>query len=172
VLEWARWCRRALIVVGIVALVAGGVSIFGQPAREILYETEPPLAVCGRDGCTFVYRLEVGNSGAEAQDDVIVRLRREVVDAAILPVKVRNYGKIERPVRIRDEGDLRVYALGRIASQERVEIGFVLRSPTREGLVPWSRILVGVEAPGSSASRGSAGWTMLLRAWLAIFRVF
>ena len=91
---------------------------------------------------------------------MIVRLRREVVDAAIVPVKVRNYGKIERPVRIRDEGDLRVYSLGRIASQER------------DGLVPWSRILVGVEAPASSASRGSAGWTMLLRAWLAIFRVF
>ena len=160
------------MVVGVVALVGGGISIFGQPAREILYQTEPPLAACGRGGCTFVYRLEVGNSGAETQDDVAVRLRRDVVDAAILPVKARNYGKIERPIRIWDEGDVRVYALGRLATQERVEIGFVLRSPTRDGLVPWSRILAGVEAPGSRVSRGSAGWTMLLRAWLAIFRVF
>jgi hypothetical protein len=31
-----RWCRRALTLVGIVALVSGGISIFGQPAREIL----------------------------------------------------------------------------------------------------------------------------------------
>jgi hypothetical protein len=172
VLEWARLCRRTLTVVGILALVAGGISIFDQPAREILYQTEPPLSACGREGCTFVYRLEIGNSGAETQDEVIVRLRRDVVEAAILPVKARNYGKIERPVRIWDEGDLRAYALGRLATLERVELGLVLRSPARDGLVPWSRILAGVEAPGSSVSRGSAGWTMLLRAWLAIFRVF
>jgi hypothetical protein len=172
VLAWARWCRRALTVLGIVALVAGGISIFGQPAREILYQTEPPLTVCGREGCTFVYRLEIGNSGAEAQDEVIVRLRRDVVEAAILPIKARTYGKIERPVRTWDERDVRAYALGRLATEERVELGLVLRSPTRDGVVPWSHILAGVEAPGSSAAPGSAGWTMLLRAWLAIFRVF
>ncbi len=95
-LDWARWCRRALVAAGVVALVMGGVSIFGQPEREILYQPEPPLTVCGEHGCTFIYRLEVGNSGAEPQDEVIVRLRRDVVEAAILPVKARNYGKIER----------------------------------------------------------------------------
>lgn len=171
-LDWARWCRRALVVAGVVALVMGGVSIFGQPEREILYRPEPPLTVCGEHDCTFIYRLEVGNSGAEPQDEVIVRLRRDVVEAAILPVKARNYGKIERRVRVWDEGDVRAYALGRLESQARVELGFVLRGATRDGLVPWTRILAGVEAPGSSVSVGSAGWTMLLRAWLAIFRVF
>jgi hypothetical protein len=172
VLDWARWCRRALVAAGVVALVTGGVSIFGQPEREILYQPEPPLTVCGDHGCTFIYRLEVGNSGAEPQDEVIVRLRRDIVDAAILPVKARNFGKIERRVRVWDEGDVRVYALGRLESQVRVELAFVLRGATRDGFVPWTQILAGVEAPGSSVSVGSAGWTMLLRAWLAIFRVF
>jgi len=170
--DWARWCRRALVAAGVVALVTGGVSIFGQPGREILYQPEPPLTVCGEHGCTFFYRLEVGNSGAEPQDEVIVRLRRDVVEAAILPVKARNYGKIERRVRVWDEGDVRAYALGRLESQARVELGFVLRGATRDGFVPWTRILTGVEAPGSSVSVGNAGWTMLLRTWLAIFRVF
>ncbi|HEY7140707.1 MAG TPA: hypothetical protein VIE44_11445 [Methylomirabilota bacterium] len=170
--DWARWCRRALAAAGVLALVAGGVSIFGQPDREVLYQPEPPLAVCGEHGCTFLYRLEVGNSGAASQDEVVVRLRRDVVEAAILPVKARDYGKIERPVRVWDEGDLRAYALGRVESRERVELGFVLRGPTRDALVPWTRILAGVEAPGSKVTVGSAGWTMVLRAWLAIFRVF
>jgi hypothetical protein len=161
-----------LLASGVLALVVGGVSIFGQPEREILYQPGPPLVACGEHGCTFLYRLEVGNSGAAPQDDVVVRLRLDVVEAAVLPVKARDYGKIERPVRVWDEGDVRAYALGRVESRERVELGFVLRGPTRDALVPWSRILAGVEAPGSKVAAGSAGWTMLLRAWLAIFRVF
>jgi hypothetical protein len=178
--DWARWCRPALVAAGVVALVMGGVSIFGQPGHEILYQPEPPLTVCGEHGCTFIYRLEVGNSGAEPQDEVIVRLRRDAVEAAILPVKARDYGKIERCVRVWDEGDVRAYALGRLESRARVELAFVLRGATRDAILPWPRtrhagtplLPAGVEAPGSSVSVGSAGWTMLLRAWLAIFRVF
>ena len=171
-LDWARWCRRALVAAGVASLVMGGVSIFGQPDREILYQSDPPLTVCGSHGCTFVYRLEVGNSGAAAQEEVIVRLRRDVVETAVLPVKARNYGKIERRVRVWDEGNVRAYALGRLESGMRVELGFVLHGATPDALVPWARILAGVEAPGASVSAGSAGWTMLLRAWLVMFRVF
>ena len=96
--DWARWCRWALVAAGVVALAMGGVSIFGQPDREILYQPEPPLTVCGAHGCTFLYRLEVGNSGAGPQDEVIVRLQRDVVEAAILPVKARDYRSEERRV--------------------------------------------------------------------------
>ena len=170
--DWARWCRRALVAAGVLALVTGGVSIFGQPAREVLYQPDPPMTVCGSQGCTFLYRLEVGNSGAEAQDAVVVRLRRDVVEAAVLPVKVRDYGKLERPVLVRDEGDVRAYGLGRLESRARVDLGFVLRGPRADAAVPWTRILVEVEAPGARVKAGSAGWTMLLRAWLAVFSVF
>jgi hypothetical protein len=170
--DWARWCRRALVAAGIGLLAMGGVSIFGQPNREILYQPEPPLTVCGSYGCIFTYRLEVGNSGALAQDEVIVRLRRDVVESAILPVTARNYGLIARHARIWDEGDVRAYALGRLEPQVRVQIGFTLRGPMSDSVVPWNRILAGVEAPGASVRIGSAGWTMLLRAWLAIFSVF
>lgn len=170
--DWARWCRRALVAAGVVALAMGGVSIFGQPAREILYQPEPPLMVCGAHGCTFIYRLEVGNSGGAPQEDVIVRLRRDVAEAAILPVKARDYGKIERPIRVWDEGSIRAYGLGRLESRARVELAFTLHGKGPDALVPWTGILAGVEAPGSTVSVGSAGWTMLLRAWLAIFSVF
>jgi hypothetical protein len=79
---------------------------------------------------------------------------------------------IERRVRVWDEGDVRAYALGRLESQVRVVLGFTLRGPRSDAVVPWTRILAGVEAPGARVSAGSAGWTMLLRAWLAIFSVF
>ena len=68
--DWARWCRRALVAAGAVALVMGGVSILGQPEREILHPAEPPLTVCGSGGCTVIHRLEVGSSGAQPQDAV------------------------------------------------------------------------------------------------------
>jgi hypothetical protein len=160
------------VAAGAVALLAGGVSIFGQPGRQILYQPESPLTVCGAHGCTFIYRLEVGNSGAAAQDDVVVRLRREAVQTAVLPVKVRDFGKLERRVRVWDEGDVRAYALGRVEPRVRVDVGFTLRGPRADAVLPWERILSGIEAPGARVSVGSAGWTMLLRAWLAIFRVF
>jgi hypothetical protein len=54
----------------------------------------------------------------------------------------------------------------------RVEVGFALPGARADSVVPWSQILTAVEAPGASVSAGSAAWTMLLRAWLAIFRVF
>jgi hypothetical protein len=170
--DWARWCRRALVAAGAVALLAGGVSLFGQPDHEILYQPEPPLTVCGAHGCTFIYRLEVGNSGAAQQDEVIVRLRRDAIEAPVLPVKVRDFGKLERRVRVWDEGDVRAYSLGRLKPLARVELGFTLRGPRADAVVPWTEILTGVDAPGASVSVGSAGWTMLLRAWLAIFSVF
>jgi hypothetical protein len=110
--EWARWCRFTLVAAGLAALVVGGVSIFGQPEREIFYSPDPPLTVCGGHGCTFIYRLEVSNSGAATQGEVIVGLRRDVVAAAILPVRARNYGKLERRVRVWDDGEVRAYALG------------------------------------------------------------
>jgi hypothetical protein len=170
--DWARWCRRVLVAAGVVALVMGGVSLFGQPDHEILYQADPPLTVCGSHGCTFIYRLEVGNSGAAAQDDVIVRLRREAIQAAVLPVKIRDFGKLDRRVRVWDEGDVRAYSLGRLEPLVRVELGFTLHGPGADAVLPWPRILSGVEAPGAHVSAGSAGWTMLLRSWLAIFSVF
>jgi hypothetical protein len=170
--EWARWCRRALVAAGLVGLLTGGASIFGQPEREILYQPEPPLAACGSHGCAFVYRLEVGNSGAAPQDEVVVRLRRAAVERALLPVKVRNFGKIERPVRVWDERDVRAYALGRLEPESRVEVGFSLHGPGPAAAVPWGDILAGVDAPGAAVKQGSAGWTMVLRAWLAVFRLF
>jgi hypothetical protein len=170
--DWARWCRWTLTAAGVVALVSGGVSLFGQPDREILYAADPPLTACSPHGCTFIYRLEVGNSGALRQDEVIVRLRREVIESAVLPVRVRDFGKIERRVRTWDEGEVRAYALGPIEPRDRVEVGFALAGPRTDTGVPWPRILAGVEAPGASVNPGSAGWTMVLRAWLAIFRVF
>jgi hypothetical protein len=54
----------------------------------------------------------------------------------------------------------------------RVEVGFTLHGPRADAVVPWTQILVGVDAPGARVGSGSAGWTMLLRSWLAIFSVF
>jgi hypothetical protein len=172
VLEWGRWWRRALVALGVLMLLRGGVSLFGQPAREILYHADPPLVVCSPRLCTVIYRLEVGNTGSAAQDMVTVRLRRSVVGRAILPVRGRDYGKVERPLQVRDEGEVRAYGLGRLDTRVRVELSFVLNGPGPETAVPWDRVLVGVEAPGAPVRVADAGWVMVLRAWLAFLGLF
>jgi hypothetical protein len=172
VFEWARWSRRALLVAGAITLIGGGVSLFGQPAREILYHMDPPRTICAAHGCTSVYRLEVGNSGHEPQDQVFVRLRRDVVDRALLPVWVRDFGKIDRRVEVRDEGEVRRYALGRVEPRVRVEVTVILQAPSEAAREPWERVLAGVEAPGARLATGHAAWTMVLRAWFAILSLF
>jgi hypothetical protein len=153
-------------------LATAGVSIFGQPAREVLYSAPPPTVVCHARGCTAIYRLEVGNSGAEAQDEVTVRVRAAVVDRALLPVHVRDFGKIDRPFRVRDEGEVRAYLLGRVDPRVRVELSFLLAVPRADLAVGWDHVLAGVEAPGARVAPGDAAWVLVLRAWYAFLALF
>lgn len=168
---WARWGARALVAAGVVLLWSAGVSIFGQPAREVLYDAAAPLVACHPRGCVALYRLVVGNSGAEVQGQVTVRLRRAVVERAVLPVTVRDFGKLDRPVQVRDEGEARLYALGPVAPRGRVELAFALATPGRE-TVAWDHVLLGVDAPGARVGAGDAAWVLVLRAWYAFLRVF
>lgn len=171
-LDWARWWHRALVALGLFLMVRAGVSLFGQPTREILYVADPPQVVCAGPRCTALYRLEVANTGSAAQDEVTVRLRRAVVDGAILPVKARDYGKFERPLRTRDEGEVRAYGFGPLETRVRVEVSFALSGPGPDTAVPWDGVLVGVDAPGAPVRVAHAGWVMVLRAWLAFLRLF
>jgi hypothetical protein len=171
-LEWPRWWRRTLVAAGAVLLLGAGVSIFGQPDREVLYQADPPLTVCTPSLCTTVYRLEVGNTGREPVERAVIRLRRAVVARAVLPVKARDYGKFERPVRVAEADGIRAYDVGRLESRVRVELSFVLSEPAPAAAVPWGEILVGVDAPGATVRAGHAGWVMVLRAWLAFLSLF
>src|SRR5437867_10453774 len=107
-------------------LVGSGVSIFWRPAGEVLYDRRR-LDACTASGCTFLYTLEVGNTGSEAQADIRVRLRAAVMDGALFVPHARDFGKFDRPVRVSDVAGIRTYSLGLLEPEERVELSFVLR---------------------------------------------
>jgi hypothetical protein len=165
-----RGIRHTLLAIGLLVLVGGGASIFRMPEEEVLYSASPPITTCLKSGdCLFIYTLEVGNTGREAQEDVRVRLRRDVVQAAIMPLKVRSFGKVDRRFETSDADGVRTFDLGRLKAQQRVEISFVLRYPDRSQAPSWQQILVGVEAARGEVRPGDPAAVTLGR---MLYRIF
>lgn len=160
-----RW--TFLLLAGWIVLRGGG-SILAAPGWEVHYAADPPLRVCTATVCTAVYRMDVGNTGRHDQPDVRVRLRRAVVEGAVLPVEARTFGITRRPLAPADADDVRTYALGPIARRDRVFLTFTLQRPRAEPFPAWDQILVGVEPSKGPARAGSPPWIMLLRGWSAI----
>lgn len=163
-----RRIRWTLAGAGLVLLLGGGASIFWRPAQEILFSPDPPLRSCAATGCVALYRLEVGNTGRAPQEEVRIRLRSDALAGAVLGPRARDFGKLDRPVRVSEADGVRTIALGRLEPEARVDVSFVLRGPATQPPLPWERILVGVEGAGR-VRRGSPGWVMLLRVWYAVF---
>jgi hypothetical protein len=161
--------RWMLIAIGGLVLVTGGISIFSIPDHEVLYDARPPLVTCMTSGCVSIYTLEVGNTGREMQDDVRVRLRRDAIREPILPPSVRTFGKVDRRVGVRDEDDVRIYDLGPVRPQERIELQLVYQDHDRSARRDWQRMLVSVEAAQGEARRGNPGGVLLGRLLYAIF---
>jgi hypothetical protein len=164
-----RRIRWMLIAGGVFVLATGGVSIFSLPDNEVLYDPQPPMVVCTASGCISMYVLEVGNTGRQVQEHVRVRLRTAALRAPIMPPTVRNFGKVDRPVSVRDDGDARIYDLGRVKPQERIELQLVYRDPDRNTHRDWQQMLVSVEAAAGEVRQGSPAVTTLGRYFYAIF---
>ena len=168
-----RPIRWALAALGAGLLLFGGASIFRTPADEVLYAASGPTGTCtDRDGCVGLYSLEVGNTGRGLQPDVRVRLQAAVVDTAVLPPTVRDYGKVDRPFHVTREGEAVTFALGPVKPDARVVVSFVLRRERREALPAWDQTLLAVEPARGSAFPGNPGGVVLLRIWYMIARAF
>ncbi|MBI4518265.1 MAG: hypothetical protein HY699_20895 [Deltaproteobacteria bacterium] len=164
-----RRFRWLLMAIGLLALGSGGASIFSRPAHEVLYSPRPPLRTCLSSGCLAIYIIEVGNTGSEGQEDVRIRLRADVVRAALLPVTVRNFGKVDRPVTVSEAGGVRTFAFGRVKPGDRVELSFTLRHGERFQAPGWEQILVAVEAAQGPAQPGDPAAVALGRMLYAVF---
>lgn len=161
--------RWVLIAVGGLILATGGVSIFALPDHEVLYSPQPPLVSCISSGCISIYVLEVGNTGREIQEHVRVRLRAEAVRSPMLPPTVRTFGKVDRHVDVRDDGEVRIYDLGPVKPQERIELQLVYRDPDRGPHRDWLQMLVAVDAARGEVRQGNPGGVLLGRFLYAIF---
>jgi hypothetical protein len=158
-----------MVSVGVMALAGGGASIFTRPDHEVLYSLQPPHWTCTEATCLGMYTLEVGNTGQQPQEYVRVRLRAEALRASILEPNISTFGKVKRAAGVTEEDGIRVYDLGRLKPQERVEIRLVLGYRDQSAAPGWERILVGVDAAQGEAEPGSPAAIMLGRVLYAIF---
>jgi hypothetical protein len=163
-----RPTRWLFAVVGALFLWRAGISIVGTPRHEVLYNLSRPMRICVPSICTTVLRLEVGNTGTAAQDGVRVRLRAAPLRSLPLPVTVRNFGKVDRRVQMSEDEGLRVYELGRLEPQVRVEIEIVFLGQADDVAPDWPDVFVGVEPHQGEAKVGDPALVLFAR-WMHAF---
>jgi hypothetical protein len=142
-----------IIVLALVGLVLNGnLPVPGIPQEEVVFTTDPPVASCGSSGCIVVYSLDVANTGESAQESVRVRLRAEPLAQAVVVPTVRRATETSLAPSMNDRQGIDVYPLGRLAPEERAALVFALRAASRETVLGWERLLIGVE-PALGAAR-------------------
>lgn len=146
-----RTLRRLGIILGGLSIWYGGGSIFSQPDYELLYSGAAPIQSCIGADCIYIYKVTVGNGGRQPQSDVRLYLDRARIDRAMLKPTVRNFGVRDRDVTIRDDEQMRIYELGTLKPQERVEMQWTLRLPRGTAAPEWDAVLLRVTSPGSKA---------------------
>jgi hypothetical protein len=101
-----------------------------------------------------------------------VRLRAQALEGTVLPLRVRDFGKIDRAFQVDDADGVRTVRFGPVARDQRVEVAFMLRRADRAALPDWSAVLVEVAAAEGPVRRGSAPWVSLARVWYGFFRLW
>ena len=164
-----RAVRWTFLLFGGLLLWRAGISIFSAPRHEVLYAAESPMRVCVPQVCTTMMRLEVGNTGTVDQENVRVRFRAEPLRKLTLPLTVRNFGKVDRPVAISESDGQRIYDLGRLEPRKRVEFNAVFHGQASEQSPAWQDILVGVEAASGETRPGDPSVVQSARLLHAVF---
>jgi hypothetical protein len=160
--------RWIFLIVGGVTLWRAGISIFSAPDHEVLYAASQPVHTCVPQTCVTMLTLEVGNTGEEIQPNVRIRLKAAPLRQLQLPVKVLNFGKVARPVKMQESADERVYDLGALEPQKRVELQATFLSPPGQRGPAWDEILVAVEPSAGEAKVGNPG-ALLFARWMHAF---
>lgn len=165
---WSWW-RWFVIALGLIVLFMTGISIFITPKYEVLYRTDPTPILRGSKGPSCIYDLELGNTGREAQEEVLVTLRKEVVRRAIWGPEFSDFGVSRRDVRV-TEGPLAVtYALGRVKRDVRISMHMVLLLAENEEPYTWDDVLVAVAPAQGEAKVGDPAMTMFARIIFFLF---
>ena len=161
--------RWIFAVVGALVLWRTGISIYGAPANEVLFQVSTPTRSCVSANCVTRLELEVGNTGSAVQDNVRVRLRDEPLRGLQLPIKVLTHGKVPRAVKIDEIDGERIYNLGVLEPQKRVMIDVVFIGKASERTPSWSDILVAVEPAAGEAKPGDPSAILFARMMQAFF---
>jgi hypothetical protein len=152
-----RFLFWLIVIAAVVLVLDGAVPVPGVADEGIVYATNPPVASCGSSGCIVVYELDVANDGRSPQDAVRVRLRSEAVASPLIAPTVRRTSEATVATTANDRPGIDAAQLGKVAPEERVALVFAVRAASREAVLGWDRILVGVEPTVGSARPGDVG---------------
>lgn len=158
------------ILLALAVLFFSGISLFSRPDYEVLYSPSRILMTNSTDGGIWAfYNVEVGNTGIEPQDKVDLCLSRTAMNRRILPVTANNFGVTPRYIVTSNEQTRTIIKLGKLESEKRVEVSFVLSYPEGQEPDDWNTLFLGMELSEGSAKKGDPGMTMVGRAWFTIF---
>jgi hypothetical protein len=143
-----------LVVAATILVLNGTLPVPGIAQEEVVYTATPPVSTCGPAGCVVVYTLDVANVGRSTQDGVRVRLRADAVQAPVIAPTVRRASEATLASPASDRAGVEAYPLGRIDTDERVTLVFALRAGSRETVLGWDRVLVGVDPTVGGARPG------------------
>jgi hypothetical protein len=143
-----------LVVAGTILVLNGTLPVPGVAQEEVVYTATPPVTTCGPAGCIVVYTLDVANVGRSSQAAVRVRLRTDALQSPVIAPTVRRADHVALAPADGDRLGVDVYPLGRLDADERVSLVFALRAPSREGILGWDRVLVGVDPTLGGARPG------------------
>lgn len=155
---------------GLVVLLASGVSVFFTPTYETMYNHRLLVPVAGKSGRVMCFHiLEIGNTGRRLQHNVDVLFSSDALSRALMPLKARNYGKVDRPVAVSDDGATTTVCLGGLEPGRRVELQLVLQLDGSCRDLAWEDICTGIRPDRGDAVEGDPEFTLLGRALYDIF---
>jgi hypothetical protein len=154
---------------GLLILLVGGISIFFTPSYEVMYNHRLLPTVATKEGSLYVHILEIGNTGGNLQEKVDILLSSNALSFKILPLTVRNFGKVDRKVEITEDNITTRIALGALKPEKRVEISVCLFYEDPDEAHDWDEIFKGIEIAKGKAVKGDPGWTTVGRILYGIF---
>ncbi|OGV62215.1 MAG: hypothetical protein A3K19_19145 [Lentisphaerae bacterium RIFOXYB12_FULL_65_16] len=165
---------RGLVGWSAVLLAAGlfcatGVSVFHTPPHEVMYTAHWLMGPELHGSRLAIATIEVGNTGRKALAETRVVLAKAVVDRAIMPMKVRDFGVSDRTATEATEGGRLVLGLGRLKPGDRVEVQFVLNGDVSETPPAWPEVLLAVEPAEGKAVEGHPDSTVFARFLFSVF---
>jgi hypothetical protein len=147
-----------------------GVSVFYTPSFEVMYShTRMALKEDEKGAKAVTYSIEVGNTGIKVQDNVRLRFARQAMDRAILKPSASNYGVTPRPIAVSNDQFSTTIDIGRLESERRVKLFFILSYPKGQEPHTWDTMFLGVEPSKGHAKYGDPGMAMVGRAWFSLF---
>jgi hypothetical protein len=161
--------RLILKILAAIVFCYAGISLYGRPESEILYNPWTLDAGCHESVCMREYILEIGNTGRVVEQDLTVHVRSHWLELVKLPPKAAMFGKVSRPMSEATTETDTAWSLGDLDSGKRIEVKFMLGANPSQELPSWDEMLIEVRSSSTVGIEGHPEWLTFARFLTAVF---